>query len=63
MSEQYQKGLFVSNYLEKLGVHPINIAEAVSDNNYEKSYQLIKNNPQISKEMFLKELELKEEQN
>ena len=63
MSEQYQKGIFVINYLEKLGVHPINIAEAVSDNNYEKSYQLIKNNPQISKERFLKELELKEEQN
>ena len=61
MSNQYQKGIFISNYLEKLGVHPINIAEAVSDNNYEKSYQLIKRNPTISKEEFLKKMKLKEE--
>ena len=61
MTEQYKMGLFVMKYLEKLGVHPINVAEAVSDDNYKKSYQLIKNNPSISKKDFLMEMNIEEE--
>ena len=61
MTEQYEKGILVINYLEKLGVNPITIAEAVSDDNYQKSYQLIKNNPTISKKEFLMEIGLVEE--
>jgi len=61
MSEQYQKGTLVSNYLKKLGVHPITIAEAVSDENYRNSYRLIKENPEISKKEFLTKMQLVEE--
>ena len=53
MSEQYDKGVVVCNYLSSLGVHPITIAESVSDENYRKSYQLIQEKPNISKEEFL----------
>ena len=62
MSEQYEKGVFVINYLEKLGVHPIVIAEAVSDDYYKQSYELIKNNPTITKEAFLKIMNLVDEE-
>ena len=60
MTEQYKMGSLVSNYLKELGTDPVTIAEAVSDNNYKKSYQLIKNNPQITKEEFLKAMKMKE---
>ncbi len=62
MTEQYKKGMFVSNYLDELDVHPITVAEAVSNDNYRKSYQLIKNNPQISKAEFLEKMGLIEEE-
>ena len=48
MTDQYIKGTYVSKYLEGLDVHPIHIAEAVSDRNYQKSYQLIQDNPKIT---------------
>ena len=54
MTEQYQKGLLVSKYLERLHTHPVTIAEAVSDEYYQKSYQLITENPKITKAEFLK---------
>lgn len=62
MSDQHQKGVFVMNYLESLDMHPITIAEAVSDENYQKSFEIIKNNPTISKQEFLAEMNLVEEQ-
>ena len=63
ISEQYEKGVFVINYLEKLGVHPIVIAEAVSDDYYKQSYELIKNNPTITKEEFLAKMGIEDLQN
>ena len=61
MSEQYQKGSIVKKCLKSLGVHPITIAEALSDKNLEKSYQLITNNPFITKNEFLNAMGLIEE--
>lgn len=59
-NEQLEMGLFVSAYLEKLGVHQIAIAEAVSDDNYKKSHQLIKKNPKITKQEFLEIMQIEE---
>ena len=61
MTEQYKMGSLVSNYLEKLKVHPITIAMAVADDKYQKSYRIIQENPQITKEEFLKKMELEED--
>ena len=61
MTEQYQKGSLISKYLKELGVHPINIAEAVSNENFKKSYQLIQENPNITKAEFLAKLNIQEE--
>ena len=47
------KGVFVSDYLEDIGLHTLNICDAISDENLEKSYQLIIQKPNISKEEFL----------
>ena len=60
MTEQYRMGTVISDYLKKLDVHPINIAEAVSDENYRKSYQLIQENPEITKREFLERMGIKE---
>ncbi len=60
MTEQYQKGSLVMQYLKKLDVHPINIGQAVTNENYRKSYQLIKENPNISKEDFLTAMGIEE---
>lgn len=42
------------NYLEKLGIDILTIGGAIQDKNLKKSYQLIQNNPQITKKEFLK---------
>ena len=60
MSEQYEKGIFVMNYLKELDIHPITIAESVSNDNYRKSYQLIQENPNITKEEFLEAMGIEE---
>ena len=54
MSDDYLKGTFVYDYLESINVNLSNVAEAISDDNLEKSYKLIKDNPSITKEEFLK---------
>ena len=61
MTEQYRKGSVVANYLDNLNVHPITVAIAVSDENYRKSYQIIQENPNISKAEFLEKMQLIEE--
>ena len=61
MTEQYRKGSIISKYLEQLDVHPITIAVAVSNENYRKSYQLIYENPNISKVEFLEKMQLVED--
>lgn len=57
---QYQKGMIVMKFLQKLGVNLITIGEAIDDKNLEKSYQTIQNNPKITKELFLKTMEIEE---
>ncbi len=60
MRDQYQILTFVEDYLESLNIHPITVTEALTDENYQKSYQLIKENPQITKEEFLSQMNLEE---
>jgi len=60
MTEHYQKGVFVMNYLQELGMNMTTVGEAISDNNLEKSYRLILENPRISKKDFLDAMELEE---
>ena len=58
MTEQYQMGSVVAKYLDGLNVHPITVAEAVSNENYKKSYQIIQENPKITKAEFLENMQL-----
>ena len=58
---QYQMGMLVMDYLQSLGVKMIAIGEAIDDKNLEKSYQLIKENPQITKEEFLEKMQISED--
>ena len=58
---QYQKGILVMDYLQDLGISMITIVEALDDKNLEKSYQLISENPHISKEEFLETMGIEEE--
>ena len=61
MSEQYQKGIKVMDYLQGLGINMLTIGHAIEDKNLEKSYQLITNNPFITKNEFLNAMGLIEE--
>ena len=61
MSDDYLKGTFVYDYLESINVNLSNVAEAISDDNLEKSYKLIKDNPSITKEEFLKAMDFEDE--
>ena len=58
---QYQKGILVMDYLQDLGVNMITIGEAIDDKNLDRSYQLIKENPQITKAEFLKKMQMTED--
>ena len=58
---QYQKGTLVMNYLRELGTDGSAILDAICDENLEQSYQLIKENPQISKAEFLKKMQITED--
>ena len=61
MTEQYQKGISVMNYLQDLSLNMLTIGHAIEDKNLEKSYQLIQQNPKITKDEFLKTMGIKEE--
>lgn len=56
MSKEYEIGIFVADYLESIGLDAITIAEAVCDENLYKSYDVIKNNPTISKYDFVEQV-------
>ena len=58
---QYQKGVLVMDYLQSLNVKMITIGDAICDENLEQSYQLIKENPKISKAEFLERMQISEE--
>lgn len=55
---EYQKGLFVIDYLQKLGIDMIEIGDAIDDKNLDKSYRIIKENPTITKKEFLNLIQL-----
>ena len=55
-------GTLVMDCLEKLGVSWITILDAICDENLEQSYQLIKENPEITKEEFLTAMQIEEEE-
>ena len=49
---QYQKGKLVMDCLESLGMDWTSIGVTIDDSNLEQSYQLIKNNPNITLKEF-----------
>lgn len=59
---QYQKGMSVMKFLQNLGMNMITVGEAIEDKNLEKSYQIIQQNPQITKEEFLEKMDIEEEE-
>ncbi len=60
MATQYEMGTVVGDYLDGLGVHPITVAEAVSVDYLERSYQAITENPKITKREFLNKVGIEE---
>lgn len=58
---QYQKGMLVMNCLRELKMDSAAILDAICDENLEQSYNLIKNNPKITKEEFLEKMQITEE--
>ena len=60
MTEQYRKGLYVMDYLQGVGLNMTTIGEAISDENLEKSYNTIKDNPTITKSEFLRLMQIEE---
>ena len=58
---QYQKGTLVMDYLQSLKISWEAIGEAICDENLEQSYQLIKENPRITKAEFLGKMQITED--
>ena len=58
MSEQYDKGKFILDFLERLGIDLVAALNAIADENLERSYQLLKANPEITREECMELLEL-----
>jgi hypothetical protein len=56
MTEQSKMTLLVKKFLQRFHTHPITIAEALSKDNYKKSFQLIMENPHMTKEEFLEKM-------
>ena len=50
MSEQYDKGKFILDFLNRLGIDVTEALDAIDDENIERSYQLLKANPEVTKE-------------
>ena len=60
MSTPYQQGVLVMNYLEALGATSCEILDAICDENRERSYNLIKENPKITRMEFLEKMGIEE---
>jgi len=60
MTERYKMSIYVMDYLQGLGMNMTTVGEAISDENYKKSFRLIQENPGISKEDFLNAMGLEE---
>ena len=61
-SDQYEKGKYILSRLEELGIDVITSGDAISDENYNRSYKLLKENPRIKKETFLRIINFEEEE-
>jgi predicted transcriptional regulator len=60
MSTPYQQVVLVMDYLRSLGATSCEILDAVCDENREKSYNLIKENPKITRMEFLEKMDIEE---
>ena len=61
--KQYQKGIFVLDFLQELGLSMLIIGKALEDNRLNKSYRVIKSNPKITQEEFLRKMQLVDSKN
>ena len=61
--KQYQKGIFVLDFLQELGLSMLIIGKALEDNRLNKSYRVIKSNPKITQEEFLTKMQLVDNKN
>ena len=59
---QSQGDFFLMDFLQDLGVSQLNILDAICDENYEKSLQLVQENPNITKAEFLEQMGIEEEE-
>ena len=57
----YQKGMLVMDYLRSLQVDSSAILDAICDENLERSYKLIRDNPRIGKNEFLTKMGISED--
>ena len=61
--KQYQKGIFVLDFLQELGLSMLIIGKVLEDNRLNKSYRVIKSNPKITQEEFLTKMQLVDSKN
>ena len=60
MTDQYKMGITVMDYLQSIGLNMSTIGQAIQDGKIENSYKLIQENPKITKEEFLKKMDIEE---
>ena len=56
--KQYQKSIFIMDFLQELGLSMLIIGKALEDTRLNKSYKVIKSNPKITQEEFLTKMQL-----
>lgn len=56
MSEAYDKAIFVMDYLRGVGLDMTTVGDAICDENLERSYEIITQNPNITKYEFIEQL-------
>ena len=56
MTDDYKKGIIVLDYLKSIGLDFGTIGEAICDENLGKSYEIILQNPTISKQEFVEKI-------
>ena len=61
--KQYQKGIFVLDFLQELGLSMLIIGKALENTRLNKSYRVIKSNPKITQEEFLTKMQLVDSKN
>ena len=54
---KYEKELYVISFLQSINANRFTIIEATNDDNIEKSFQIIQENPSITKKEFLEKMQ------